>query len=150
MQSVHTPSQSDRVVIPAVSQLLREARRLHRAARSDALTQSLPVLRRLLRSQSVTPGSLPELHRRRHSVQRKHVLRMLAREAGHPGWEAYRHWLERGGDGLPIEHFDIAGRHAGHLNLWFSTPEAARSHAAVHGGRPIRVGDQAVLLLGGD
>jgi len=36
---------------------------------------------------------------------------------------------------------------AGYPNLWFSTPEEALGHAQVHGGRVMRVGGQAVVLM---
>ncbi|MCB1890258.1 MAG: hypothetical protein KDH20_21820 [Rhodocyclaceae bacterium] len=140
----HPRHRADRT---AVARLLREARRLQRAARSDHLSQSLPVLRRLLRSRSITAASLPELHRHRETVRRKHILCMLAREAGQPGWEAYRPWLESQRGDAPPEHFDVLRVGAGHLNLWFSTPEQARQHAACHGGRAVAVGAQGVVLI---
>ena len=69
--------------------MLREAKRLHRAATSDALSEALPVLRRLLAARAVPACPLQALFRDRASLQRKHVLRMLAFEAGHASWEAY-------------------------------------------------------------
>ncbi|MCB2034182.1 MAG: hypothetical protein KDF57_13060, partial [Ottowia sp.] len=50
--------------------VLREARRLHRAARSDQLSTALPVLRRLIAEGVLAGTSLPQLHRARHTVQR--------------------------------------------------------------------------------
>ncbi len=147
MQSENPPHHAQCTDDSAVALVLREARRLHRAARAEALTQSLPVLRRLLRSKTLVGISLPESYRRRRTVQRKHVLRMLAFEAGQPSWEAYRPLLARM-DAAQLEQFDIVGRQAGYPNHWFSTPTEARRHAADHGGRPLRVGDQAVVLIG--
>ncbi|MEY4749487.1 MAG: hypothetical protein RIQ60_1701 [Pseudomonadota bacterium] len=130
----------------AAELVLREARRLHKAATSGQLATSLPILRRLLASQVLTGISLPELSRQSALVQRKHLLRLLAIEAGHASWEDYRRAL----DTLcadQLEHFDIAHQGAGHLNLWFSTLAEAQAHAAEQGGRAVRVGQQAVVLI---
>jgi len=149
MQPENPPRHSQRADDSAVALVLREARRLHRAARADTLVQSLPVLRRLLRSRTLVGVSLPELYRRRRMVQRKHILRTLAVEAGRASWEDYRPLLARM-SAAQLEHFDIVGRQAGYPNHWFSTPGEARRHAAAHGGRPLQVGDQAVVLIGSD
>jgi hypothetical protein len=125
--------------------VLREARRLHKLAAAASLAASLPVLRRLIESQSLTGLTLPELHRQRGIVQRKHVLRTLAVEAGHPSWEAYRVALASLSP-QSLEHYDLARRAAGYPNLWFSTPEQAQGHARVHGGRVLQVGKQAVVF----
>ena len=129
-----------------VTLLLREAKRLHKAAISEQLAPSLPVLRRLLASHVMQGLSLPELRRHRSMVQRKHLLRMLAKEAGFPCWEAYRQALTE----MPpdqLAHFEIARQGAGQLNLWFSTMDEAQAHVKDHGGRAMRVGRQAVVLL---
>lgn len=68
--------------------LLREAKRLHRAAQSDSPAESLPVLRRLLAAEAIPGPTLPAAFRARTQVQRKHVLRALTLEAGYPSWEA--------------------------------------------------------------
>jgi hypothetical protein len=129
-----------------VTLLLREAKRLHKAASSEPLAPSLPVLRRLLASQIFQGMSLPELRRHRSMVQRKHLLRMLAMEAGCASWEAYRQALM---DTPPdqLAHFEIARQGAGQLNLWFSSMDEAQAHVQAHGGRAMRVGMQAVVLL---
>ncbi len=129
-----------------VSLLLREARKLHRAATSKSLADSLPILRRLLGTQVIRGMTLPELSRQRHTVQRKHVLRALAIEAGYSGWEAYRGALI---DMEPdrFQQFDVLRRTAGYPNLWFSSVAAAESYAVEHGGHAIRVGQQAVVLV---
>lgn len=132
---------------PHASQaVLKEAKRLHKAATSEQLVLSLPVLRRIRATDTLQRMSLPELRRHRHIVQRKHILRMLAVEAGFASWETYRHALAT----LPPEqlpHFDIARHEAGQLNLWFSTLEQAQAHAAQHGGRALPVGRQGVVLI---
>lgn len=129
----------------AADMVLREARRLHRAALSESLAVSLPMLRRLLSTQVLCGLSLPQLHRSRDTVRRKHVLRMLAIEAGHASWEAYRKALY-GLRAEELQHFDIVQRTAGYPNLWFSSAAEAEQHAGRHGGRVVRVGRQAVLL----
>lgn len=129
----------------AINLVLREAKRLQRAAASESLSQALPVLRRLLSSNTLTGITLPELHRRRDIIQRKHLLRMLAIEAGYPSWEWYRPVLARMSTD-EIEHFDIVRSKASSLNHWFSSMEEARGYAAIHGGRPLRVGQQAVVI----
>jgi hypothetical protein len=129
----------------ALPRVLAMARRLHKAATSDALALSLPVLRRLLATQTLRGCSLPALHRERSRVQRKHVLRMLAIEAGHESWEAYRGALATQSP-EDLEHFDLIRPTVGYPNLWFSTPEQAAAHAAAHGGRMVRVGRQAVVV----
>tara|TARA_R110002096_G_scaffold4501_26_gene21233 strand:+ start:9024 stop:9470 length:447 start_codon:yes stop_codon:yes gene_type:complete len=125
--------------------VLREAKKLHRAATSDSLANSLPVLRRLLSTQVFHGISLPELSRRRGDVQRKHVLRALAIEAGFPGWKEYRDALV-GKEPKALLPFDVLRSRFGYPNLWFSSPEEAESHAAEHGGRTMQVGQQAVVF----
>jgi hypothetical protein len=128
--------------------VLREARNLHRAVNADSLARSLPVLRRLLASGVLQGIALPELHRSRDTVvQRKHILRMLAIEAGFASWEAYRPALSRM-KASELPHFDIARHDAGQLNHWFSTLDEAKAYAASHGGRAMAVGQQAVVLIG--
>lgn len=129
--------------------VLREARRLHHAARSDSLSTALPVLRRLLVAGTVPVRTLPELFRRRATVQRKHVLRALAIEAGHASWEDYSRVLPHL-DPLRVQH----GVHVEHsvatLKRWFASESAALQFAAEHGGRALRVGQQAVVLPASD
>ncbi len=130
----------------AAAALLREAKRLHRAAASESLSQSLPVLRRLLQQQVLQGIALTELRRQRHIVQRKHLLRLLALEAGFDNWERYRASLAT----MSVDdlaHFDMIRTQVGYPNHWFSTPEAAQRHVDTHGGRMMRVGQQAVVLL---
>ncbi len=129
----------------AINLVLREAKRLQRAATSESLSQALPVLRRLLSSNTLTGITLPELHRRRDIIQRKHLLRMLAIEAGYPSWEWYRPELARM-SADEVEHFDIVRSQASSLNHWFSSMTEAREYAATHGGCPLRVGQQAVVF----
>lgn len=122
------------------------AKQLHRAATSDSLRVSLPVLRRILATHTLRELSLPQLHRQRAIVQRKHLLRTLAVEAGFDSWERYSEAL-RGMTVEQLPHLDALPASTGYPNLWFSTHEEAQGHAQVHGGRVMRVGRQAVVLM---
>jgi hypothetical protein len=132
------------------SDLLRAlARQLHRDATSASLRVALPVLRRLLATHTLRDLTLPQLHRQRNTVQRKHLLRMLAIEAGFSSWEHYSLALP-GMTTAQLQHLDLLRATAGYPNLWFSTPEAAQAHIHTHGnaqgGRVVKVGMQAVVL----
>lgn len=126
--------------------LLRIARTLHRSANSESLAVSLPVLRRLLATNTLTAISLPDLQRNRDIIQRKHVLRTLAIEAGFTCWEDYRRALDQMNID-DVTQFDYLRRAAGYPNLWFSTYDEARAYAGEHGGRALQVGMQAVVLI---
>lgn len=125
--------------------VLREAKRLHRAARSDSLSTALPVLRRILAAGAVAATTLPDLFRRRHVVRRKHVLRTLAFEAGHPSWEGFCPTLAKM-DSRQLEQFAVVENGFANLNLWFSSEPEALKYATQHGGRAVRVGMHAVVL----
>lgn len=146
MQIKKNTSQASPSYNEAVSLLLREAKRQHRAATGDSPAAALPVLRRILSSNSLPGWSLPELYRRRQTVQRKHVLRTLAAEAGFSSWERYRQALNGLASGQ-LQHFELAYRDAGHLNCWFSSMAEGQAYAASHGGRLLPVGQQAVVLI---
>lgn len=131
----------------AADLVLRIARNLHHAAYSDSKISALPVLRRLLATATLTAISLPELYRSRDIIQRKHILRMLAVEVGFKCWEDYRHAL----DTMSVEqlsHFDHLRRTAGYPNLWFSNYDEAQDYARENNGHALRVGQQAVVLIG--
>jgi hypothetical protein len=125
--------------------VLREAKRLQRAATNSSLSAALPVLRRLLAANAVPRIALPELFRRRDLLKRKHMLRTLAVEAGFQSWEEYRPTL----DATPssaLKHLEVIQPGAGHLNLWFPGQSEAEAFASRHGGHAMRVGGQAVVL----
>ncbi|HEX5356187.1 MAG TPA: hypothetical protein VFW93_08210 [Aquabacterium sp.] len=140
--SHHSPQPSS----PQAADLVRAlARQLHRAAISDSLRVSLPVLRRILATDTLRDLTLPQLHQQRGMVRRKHLLRTLAIEAGHPSWEHYCQALS----GMSVEqlpHLDMLQATTGYPNLWFSTREQAQHYALSHGGRVVPVGTQAVVL----
>lgn len=142
----HKPTSRSKQTSEAINLVLREAKRLHRSATSESLASSLPVLRRLIASRSLEQLSLPELRRRRTIIQRKHILRMLAIEAGYSSWEAYRPAIANASLD-EVEHFDVVRRRAGYPNVWFSSLAEAKAFADEHGGRPLCVGRQAVVLV---
>jgi len=129
----------------AAEVLLRTARHLHRSAFSDSLSIALPVLRRLLATSTLTAVSLVELQRNRDIIQRKHVLRMLAIEAGFNSWEDFRHALDRMSVD-EINHYDPLRGAVGYPNLWFSNYEEAQAYANEHNCRPLRFGMQALVI----
>lgn len=134
-------------VAPASSTdvVLREAKRLHRAATSDVLSDALPVLRRLLAAHVVAVHTLPLLYRARATVQRKHVLRMLAIEAGHGSWEKYSEALPQLDPQVLLQAL-ASERNPATLKLWFASEAEATRYAARHGGRTTRIRKQAVVL----
>ncbi len=108
---------------------------------------SLPALRRVLATGTLQDISLPELRRRRSMVQRKHILRTLAIEAGYSSWESYRQELSHM-ETAELTHFDLIRPAAGYPNLWFPTSAQAAEHAGTHGGRAVRVGSHGVIVDG--
>ncbi|TAK96956.1 MAG: hypothetical protein EPO09_05170 [Aquabacterium sp.] len=124
--------------------VLREARRLHRLATRGPISGALPVLRRLQSSQALRVASLPELFRTRGQVQRKHILRTLAVEAGYESWESYRQALNQMSI-AQLPHLNLAQQGFGYLNIWFSSLEQAQAYTSKHGGCCLQVGQQAVV-----
>lgn len=141
----HTPPTCPPASADLTDALLRHAKRLHRAATSSSVVASLPVLRRLLNSGAIAGLTLTQLYRQRSRVQRKHVLRTLALEAGFPSWEALRATPDI--DRLSALSRQLTlGDDVGHLKLWFTSETEARAFAAQHGGQPLCFGQQAVML----
>jgi hypothetical protein len=89
--------------------------------------------------------TLPDLFRRRQAVQRKHVLRTIAFEAGCESWEEYRPALARV-NARQVEHLSLLEQGPANLRLWFSSESEAIQSVAEHGGRAVRAGVQAVVL----
>lgn len=145
MQFIPSSSKNSPPKQEAVRVVLHHAKRLHQAAATGSLATALPVLRRILAAKVLEGISLTELNCQRDIVRRKHVLRTLAIEAGHPGWEQYRKALEASSP-EKLEIFDIIRPDMGYPNHWFSSLDEARRHAATHGGRPVGVGSQAVVF----
>lgn len=147
VSSLHPPGSAERpsAAATALDRVLRQARRLHRAAQSGPLLLAMPALRRA-HAAGVFPGrSLIALYRERQQLQRKHFLRTLAIEAGHPDWEHYRPALAT----MPphaVDPLELPNDCHAFLNHWFSTEAEAREHARQHGGAVHRVGTQAVVV----
>lgn len=142
MQPTHSPHLPRTQAADLVRAL---ARQLHRAATSDSLRVSLPVLRRILATHTLRGLPLPQLFQQRAMVQRKHLLRTLAIEAGHPSWEHYSRALP-GMTAEQLPHLDVLQASAGYPNLWFSSAAQAQAYAQAYGGRVVPVGTQAVVL----
>ncbi len=128
-----------------VESFLREAKRLQRAAQSDSLAHSLPVLRRLIARCVFRDLSLPALRRRQNLVQRKHTLQLLALEAGYSSWAECRQTLGRVSPET-AEHYRMAMRQPGYPNHWFSTVHQAQAFASQYGGLPLAYGRQGVVI----
>ncbi|MGC9492662.1 hypothetical protein, partial [Vibrio genomosp. F10] len=111
-----------------IETLLREARVLHRAARTGSITQALPILRRIKASGACHDQSISSLFNQRNTLQRKHFLRVLALEAGYTSWEKYKPVLLT----RPEQAF-VNSVHNGNdiatLNLWFSSEQQAQAYA---------------------
>ncbi|WP_373975532.1 hypothetical protein NT239_01950 [Chitinibacter sp. SCUT-21] len=130
---------------PAVQFILRQARRLQRAAQSDSPAIALPILRRLIQAGAIEAKSLVTLYAQRQQLQRKHILRLLALEAGYPSWEKFKPQLSTlsAADLAAWQYLDTG---AAQLKLWFADAQTAHSYAASQGGRVINVGQQAVVM----
>lgn len=123
--------------------LLKEAKKLHRYTQSDSLTKSLPVLRRLIATHTFREISLKDLHRQKN-VKRKHILHMLAIEAGYKHWAEYKNALTRT-DIQANLHYSLSLSDAGHAKLWFASYAEALEYQTQHGGEITRFGNQAVI-----
>lgn len=125
--------------------LLRQAKRLHRSAKTGSISHAMPVLRRIVAAGVCPNESLSSLFKQRETLQRKHLLRMLAVEAGYPSWEKYKPILlamsEHEALPTPFNGDDIT-----HLNLWFSNEQQAQAYANEHGGKVLKYGQQAVVI----
>ncbi len=109
-----------------LERVLHHARRLHRAARSASISAAMPVVRRIHAAGLFPHLRVAGLYRARASLQRKHVLRMLAVEAGHASWEAYREVLP-GLSPEAVMPWHVADQLPAGLNLWFSNEAEARA-----------------------
>jgi hypothetical protein len=145
---MHSPSLSsppaESATPSALELVLRQARKLHRAAKTGSLMSAMPALRRV-HAAGVFPGDkLSTLYARRAQLQRKHFLRALAVEAGFLDWEHFRpellHWAPEA-----LAHYRVDACFAT-LNAWFANVDEAEAHARLHGGQLLRVGRQAVVL----
>lgn len=129
---------------PDLQLWLREAKVLQRAAQSALLSDSLPVLRRLLEAKVLINISLPQLKSKTEMIQRKHLLQMLAVENGSNCWADFKHKIASGPQGS-MRPYSAELRDAGYPVLWFSSTVEAQSYADKNGGKVIKVGRQAAV-----
>ena len=139
--SQHSPRSGGDLIKP----MLRQAKKLHRAAISESKVDSLPVLRRLIASQVLRHLSLPDLYRRRNLVQRKHLLQLLAVEASYESWAEYRRVLSQRHSEAAV-HYSLLLQDIGYPNLWFRSLEEAEAYTKQRGGRAVVVGQQALVI----
>ena len=109
-----------------LDRVLHHARRLHRSARSSSISAAMPVIRRIHAAGLFPELGVTRLYRARASLQRKHVLRMLAIEAGHASWEAYHAALPTLAPEA-IVPWHLSEHLAAGLNVWFSNEAEARA-----------------------
>ncbi|PMJ91743.1 hypothetical protein [Vibrio sp. 10N.261.55.A7] len=130
---------------------LYEAKLLHKSTKSDQLSSSLPVLRRLLSSKILVGLTLPKLQKDISIIQRKHLLQLLAVENGFKSWVAFKTKLESI-TGSVDEHLPprLKLKGIGYPALWFSNLEEAELYAKEHGGEAIVFGTQAVIAPNAD
>lgn len=145
MQSLSPDVSTKAAPSPSVALVLREARRLQRAAQSDSLSTSLPVLRRLLAAGLARSVSLPFAYRMRADLQRKHFLRLLALEAGFASWDAYRPVLEQAPPS-DLEPLLLLSKGWALAHHWFASTSEAQAQVDRMGGRVVRIGSHAVAL----
>ncbi|MEO8249966.1 MAG: hypothetical protein ABI589_11400 [Burkholderiales bacterium] len=125
--------------------LRAQARRLHRAALSESVSASLPVLRRLRAAGIFSNEPLSVLFAGRRQIKRKHLLRLLAIEAGFGDWESLCAAVAHDPCSRRSE-IDLIERCWMHANDWFATEREAHAYAAVHGGKVRRYAGHAVIL----
>lgn len=139
------PGAELRAPLDPAQTMRRHARRLHRAARSERVSTALPVLRRLQAAKIFSGLRLSELFEGRERIQRKHLLRMLAVEAGSGDWHRFCVALADS-PAQAVSEVDLIERSWMHANAWFASESEACAHAAIHGGRVRRYGAHAVIL----
>ena len=145
MQTVKSTHPSITPSLSATDYLRFKAKKLLKSAHSDAKSSSLPILRRLINSHVFRNVQLPDLYRHRQQIQRKHVLQLLALEAGFSDWAGLKsNYKDLSADQLALD----PGRlfEFGYPNLWFRNHKEAREYVARHGGQLITQGLQAMVV----
>ncbi|WP_413701473.1 hypothetical protein ACLKMH_07565 [Psychromonas sp. KJ10-10] len=126
---------------------LIEAKKLHKSTKSASLTDALPVLRRLLNTNVLVGVSLPDLKKKADIIQRKHLLHMLAIEAGYPNWKALKDIIqEKSQQDELLLPYSIALKNAGYPTLWFANVAEAKIYADSHKGKVVIVGEQVAWI----
>ena len=145
MQTDNSRQSPQKGTLTATDYLRFKAKKLLNCARSDAKSSSLPVLRRLISSKVFRTVKLSDLFQHRQHIQRKHLLQLLALEAGFSDWAALKaNYKELSADRLPKDSsrlFEI-----GYPNLWFPSHREAADYIAEFGGELIPQGEQAVVV----
>ncbi|NNC09317.1 hypothetical protein HJC10_41695 [Corallococcus exiguus] len=106
-----------------------------RATRAAERMRALPFFATL---------SLGEVLARRDTVQHKHGLAVVAREAGHTTWTELKQALEGGARALDTRAFFQKGQ-SPFLNRWFSTYEEASRSLDAQGGFLFPFRDQCFI-----
>ncbi len=104
---------------------LREAKILQKASQSSFLSDSLPVLRRLINTNVLRGLSLPELTKKRDIIQRKHLLNMLAVENGSSCWAEFKQKVEGSTNGELLP-YSVELRNAATLYFGFQRSQKQR------------------------
>jgi hypothetical protein len=130
---------------PDLQLWLREAKVLQKLAKSASLSRSLPVLRRLLNAKVLSNLSLIELKNNTAIIQRKHLLHMLATENGASCWSAFKQQITTAPEGSIVPN-SIELRDAGYPVLWFASTAEAATYADNHGGKIVKLGNQAAVV----
>ena len=130
-----------------INSWLLEAKKLHKATKSESLSNVLPVLRRLLNSKVLIDISLPELKSQTEMIQRKHLLQLLAFENGYSSWADLKRTIGvKAKSGELLLPYSIELKNAGYPTLWFSTLNEAQEYNIQHAGKVLAIGEQAVWL----
>ena len=143
---IHTSNTSISTTKQAIEFLLKQAKKIHRTALTRSTSQALPILRRLLINKILINISLVELNKNKTLIKRKHILQLFAAEAGYQDWGTYRKVLTSGIN-WQDDNYISALRHHSYPNLWFSTLVLAQEYVSNSGGRAIKMGTQAVVLI---
>lgn len=130
---------------PDLQLWLREAKVLQKLAKSESLSHSLPVLRRLLNAKVLINTSLIELKNNTSIIQRKHLLQMLAAENGSSCWAEFKQHVVTAPEGSILPN-SIELRDAGYPVLWFSNTAEATNYTDTYGGKIVKLGSQAAVV----
>ncbi|MBU2869864.1 hypothetical protein [Colwellia sp. E2M01] len=130
----------------AIEFLLKKAKKIHRQAQSTSAVNSLPILRRLISNNVLSNISLVALNKQKALVQRKHILQLFAFEAGFNEWGKYRQFLATENN-WQSDNYLLALTHNSYPNLWFSTLAQAVEYAKENGGKALKIGTQAMVVV---
>lgn len=126
----------------SLSSLKREADRLRRDLRSEDTTLYNAAIQRLQALEQFADLSEADRSLLSIKVQRKHLLQVVAKEAGFPSWVALKRHLDAQSSEASDEAgaepdwttFFGSGPSAAFLNHWFTNHEEAKSFRESNGG----------------